>query len=132
MDAELFAMSVGDLNGIGSNAGTETSLEDTSIRCIDCATEFIWTAGEQAFYRDKDLLNPPKRCKDCKKAKIRRIEAVELSRITGKRHRIEVKAECARCSEKTTVPFYPSQGRPVFCRACFDVMNPKPTNGTHG
>jgi len=97
--------------------------QDTPIECIDCAEEFIWTAGEQQFFYDKQLLNPPKRCKQCKKAKNRRLEAIELAKITGKRHRIEVKAQCAMCSAVTTVPFYPSQGRPVYCRDCFLKMN---------
>lgn len=105
-----------------------SEFEDLSIPCIDCAHQFVWTAGEQAFFRDKLLQNPPKRCKDCKKAKNLRLEALEISRITGKRHRIEVRAECARCSEVTTVPFYPCQGRPVYCRACFQAMNTEMAN----
>ncbi len=92
---------------------------DLDIRCIDCAQSFIWTAGEQAFFRDKQLQNPPKRCKDCKKAKNKRLEAIEMAKITGRRHKIEVRAECARCSVVTTVPFYPCQGRPVYCRDCY-------------
>jgi len=106
---------------------SHSEFTDLPIPCIDCAQNFIWTAGEQAFYRDKELLNPPKRCKDCKKAKNRRLEAIELSKLTGKRIRIEVQAECATCSTVTTVPFYPCQGRPVYCRACFLQMS---TNGT--
>ena len=103
---------------------------DTAIKCIDCAQDFIWTAGEQAFFRDKQLENPPKRCKDCKKAKNRRLEAIEIARTTGKRQRIEVKAECARCLVVTTVPFYPCQGRPVYCRDCFNTADIVPANGT--
>jgi CxxC-x17-CxxC domain-containing protein len=95
---------------------------DTLIPCIDCEAEFIWTAGEQAFYRQKELQNPPKRCKSCKQAKNRRLEAIELSKITGKKTRIDVQARCARCQQSTTIPFYPSQGRPVYCRACFIEM----------
>jgi CxxC-x17-CxxC domain-containing protein len=30
-----------------------------------------------------------------------------------------VNVTCAQCGQQTTVPFYPSQGRPVYCRACF-------------
>jgi CxxC-x17-CxxC domain-containing protein len=26
---------------------------------------------------------------------------------------------CASCGQKTTVPFRPTQGRPVLCRACY-------------
>lgn len=106
-------------------------LNDLPIRCIDCAQDFIWTVGEQAFFHDKKLLNPPKRCKECKKAKNRRLEAIDRTRMTGKPHRIEVSARCAKCAAVTTVPFYPSQGRPVYCRSCFQELNGKPGNGTN-
>lgn len=121
-------MSIVDFAGLENDSGPDRDLVDTSLFCIDCTVEFIWTAGEQAFFRDKALLNPPKRCKECKKAKNRRLEAVEIARITGKKQRIEVKAECARCAEVTTVPFYPSQGRPVYCRKCFVEMSAGPSN----
>ena len=102
---------------------------DSMIGCIDCREQFVWTAGEQAFFLEKNLLNPPKRCKDCKRAKNRRLAAIEMAQATGKPHKIEVNAECAECKEVTTVPFYPSQGRPVYCRACFDRMK---SNGASG
>jgi len=105
---------------------------DTAIQCIDCAQGFIWTAGEQSFFRDKQLQNPPKRCKECKKAKNRRLEAIELAKTTGKRQRIEVRAECARCALVTTVPFYPCQGRPVYCRDCFASANVDLTTSGNG
>jgi CxxC-x17-CxxC domain-containing protein len=107
---------------VNHKAVVSEPLEDKSIKCIDCSQEFTWTAGEQTFFRDKQLQNPPKRCKECKKAKNRRLEAIELAKTTGKRQRIEVRAECARCSLVTTVPFYPCQGRPVYCRDCFAQM----------
>src|SRR5580765_6882725 len=112
--------------------GNAGEFEDVSIMCIDCAQDFIWTAGEQAFFRDKKLQNPPKRCKECKKAKNRRLEAIELAKVTGKRHRVEVNANCARCATLTTVPFYPCQGRPVYCRSCFLEVNAEMTNGAKG
>lgn len=110
----------------------EPEFRDLGILCIDCAQEFIWTAGEQTFFRDKQLQNPPKRCKECKKAKNRRLEAIEIARITGKRQKIEVRAECARCSVVTTVPFYPCQGRPVYCRDCFGEMGNGSANSAYG
>jgi CxxC-x17-CxxC domain-containing protein len=125
-------MSVAEFERFGKVDENTGEFEDKLLTCIDCATEFVWTSGAQAFFRDKALLNPPKRCKECKIAKNRRLEAVEIGRITGKKQRIEVRAECARCSEKTTVPFYPSQGRPVFCRACFVEMNSSSANGSNG
>lgn len=97
-------------------------LEDTLIPCVDCAQEFVWTVGEQEFFRAKELQNPPKRCKPCKKAKNQRLDAIERAKLSGKRHVIEVQVDCAKCGISTTVPFYPSQGRPVLCRACFVSM----------
>ena len=40
--------------------------QDKSLRCVDCGDEFIWTAGEQLFFADKQFKNEPKRCKACK------------------------------------------------------------------
>lgn len=136
MDEHAFpgcqVMSVAEFDGFGIVDENTGEFADKLLSCIDCACEFVWTAGAQAFFRDKALLNPPKRCKDCKIAKNRRLEAVEIGRLTGKKQRIEVRAECACCSEVTTVPFYPSQGRPVFCRACFVKMGSNDTGGSNG
>ncbi|HQX57286.1 MAG TPA: zinc-ribbon domain containing protein [Pyrinomonadaceae bacterium] len=96
-----------------------TEFDDKPIPCVDCHREFVWTAGEQLFYRDKCLQNPPKRCKPCKKLKNARLAAIENAQATGYKRYVEVAAECACCSIITTVPFYPSQGRPIYCRACF-------------
>ena len=107
----------------------EAEFEDKSILCIDCGSNFVWSAGEQAFFRDKQLQNPPKRCKECKQAKNERLAAIAAAQASGVKQRIEVAVNCARCGESTTVPFYPSQGRPVFCRSCFLEMNPSVLNG---
>jgi CxxC-x17-CxxC domain-containing protein len=98
-------------------------LSDLLICCMDCREDFVWSVGEQRFFHDKQLQNPPKRCKECKKAKNHRIATITENKLTGKRQRIEVKAQCAKCSQVTTVPFYPSQGRPVYCRTCFQTMS---------
>ena len=97
----------------------ETEFEDRSIKCVDCGEDFIWTVGEQVFFHDKGLKNEPKRCKPCKQAKNERLAAIAAAQAAGVRQRIEVSVTCAQCGQQTTVPFYPSQGRPVFCRSCF-------------
>jgi CxxC-x17-CxxC domain-containing protein len=33
--------------------------------------------------------------------------------------RVETRAICSQCGKETTVPFRPTQGRPIFCRECF-------------
>ncbi len=113
-------MSDGSVVMTGATAKNLTELNDSHILCVDCDEVFVWTAGAQMFFLDKDLQNPPKRCKECKKAKNKRLEAIERAKTLGIRQSVEVKAKCARCSTVTTVPFYPSQGRPVYCRACFN------------
>ncbi len=39
---------------------------DRLLTCTDCGGEFIFTAGEQLFFFDKQFKNDPKRCKPCK------------------------------------------------------------------
>src|SRR5215213_1905638 len=91
---------------------TEAEFHDRNIKCVDCGEDFIWTAGEQVFFHDKGLKNEPKRCKPCKQAKNERLAAIAAAQSSGVRQRIEVSVQCAQCGQQTTVPFYPSQGRP--------------------
>jgi CxxC-x17-CxxC domain-containing protein len=97
----------------------ENQHPDRTIKCVDCGENFTWTSGEQAFFHDKGLKNEPKRCKPCKQAKNERLAAITAAQTSGVRQRIEVSVQCAQCGQQTTVPFYPSQGRPVYCRSCF-------------
>ena len=39
---------------------------DKALTCIDCGNDFVFTAGEQLFFHDKQFKNEPKRCKFCK------------------------------------------------------------------
>ena len=41
-------------------------MEDKTLICQDCGKEFIFTAGEQQFYKEKGFDNEPKRCKECR------------------------------------------------------------------
>jgi CxxC-x17-CxxC domain-containing protein len=89
-------------------------LLDKTLRCVDCASEFIWTAGEQLFFADKQFKNEPKRCKGCKAKRANRAAAGKTSNS-----RVETETQCSACGKDTTVPFRPTQGRPVFCKECF-------------
>lgn len=44
-------------------------MEDKKLICKDCGSEFIFTVGEQEFYKEKQLENEPKRCPQCRKNK---------------------------------------------------------------
>ena len=39
--------------------------EDMEIVCADCNKPFVFEAGEQQFYAERDF-TPPKRCKPCR------------------------------------------------------------------
>lgn len=117
-------MSQSDSNNSGKpgeqfNAAPNHELPDKLINCSDCGQDFVWTSGEQQFFRDKGLQNPPKRCKSCKQAKNERLAAIAAAQAAGIKQKIEVAVYCAGCGSYTTVPFYPSQNRPVFCRSCY-------------
>lgn len=86
---------------------------DKKLKCVDCGNEFVFTAGEQLFFHDKQFKNEPKRCKACKS-----------KRASGKAARPETRTTCSECGAETTVPFKPSQGRPVLCRSCFQKKQP--------
>ena len=42
-------------------------MADKTIICKDCGNEFVFTEGEQEFYKEKGFENEPQRCPDCRK-----------------------------------------------------------------
>jgi len=88
--------------------------KDRVLKCNDCGAEFVFTAGEQLFFHDKQFKNDPKHCKQCK-----------AKRASGGRVRSETRTTCSECGQETTVPFKPTQGRPVLCRSCFQRQQAK-------
>ncbi len=89
---------------------------DRLLTCQDCGNEFIFTAGEQLFFFDKQFKNDPKRCKPCKS---RRAGLSGSGPAAAGISRTETRTHCSECGIETTVPFKPTQGRPVLCRQCF-------------
>src|SRR5260370_370320 len=109
------------------------TLEDKTIKCVDCGADFIFTVGEQEFYREKGLTHFPTRCKSCREArKGQRGERPSGGGGQGPRggggghgprgggDRPMFTTVCANCGVETQVPFAPTGGRPVYCRNCFE------------
>ena len=96
---------------------------DRVLKCSDCSSEFIFTAGEQLFFYDRQFKNDPKRCKLCKakRAGLGRASDGAVAAAALPLGRAETRTECSACGVETTVPFKPTQGRPVFCRSCFQL-----------
>ncbi len=110
----------------------EVLFDDRLLVCSDCHAEFIFTAGEQLFFHDKQFKNDPKRCKPCKS---RRSGLSAVANGAGPAaagiSRTETRTECSDCGIQTTVPFKPTQGRPVLCRQCFQLKgkaSPQPAS----
>ncbi|MBV8477683.1 MAG: zinc-ribbon domain containing protein [Acidobacteria bacterium] len=93
--------------------------QDKVLKCIDCGADFIFTAGEQLFFHDKQFKNEPKRCKSCKAKRVAVLGATSPPVANHVSNKIETRTKCSQCGKETTVPFKPTQGRPVFCRECF-------------
>jgi CxxC-x17-CxxC domain-containing protein len=85
---------------------------DRTLSCVECGNDFVFSAGEQQFFADRQFRNEPKRCKLCK---AKRATAIH----TGAFMKRETPATCENCGRQTTLPFRPTQGRPVYCRECY-------------
>jgi CxxC-x17-CxxC domain-containing protein len=97
----------------------EATYRDKVLQCRDCGTDFVWTAGEQAFYASKNLVNQPSRCPSCRAAAR---AARNAGGATGSRPREFFPAVCDRCGVQTQVPFLPRNDRPVYCSSCYDTV----------
>ncbi len=87
--------------------------EDKTLVCKDCGNEFVFSAGEQAFYAEKGFQNEPTRCKACRQAR-------KASRpADGSRPMFD--AVCADCGKSFKLSFQPNGDRPVYCSDCFQA-----------
>ena len=115
--------------------------QDKLLTCVECGQQFTFTAGEQEFYALKDFKADPKRCRPCREARKLRAAGDGDARgaASGRREerappaaggrggraaRAEMLFEgvCAACGKPARVRFRPTQGRPVYCDACFVAL----------
>ncbi|MBI3014006.1 MAG: zinc-ribbon domain containing protein [Candidatus Tectomicrobia bacterium] len=88
---------------------------DKQLVCTLCGQPFLFTVGEQEFYRQRGFLHEPKKCKPCR----------DREKQSGNRKRSENPASqsfevvCSTCQKTTRVPFRPIPGKPVYCRDCY-------------
>ena len=84
---------------------------DKDLCCAACANSFVFTRGEQEFFRSRGLENEPKKCPNCR----------VLSRVkrSGKSIENTSEVQCAECGQLTRVPFRPRGHKPVYCNSCF-------------
>ena len=89
--------------------GLFVEFRDKTLTCRDCSKPFTWTAGEQHFFRAKELINIPARCPQCRSARKAKL---------GLPDRAQTEVTCAECKQLTSVPFIPRNGNPVYCSTC--------------
>lgn len=91
---------------------------DQTLQCRECASAFVWSAGEQDFFQQKGLLHAPQRCPDCRK----RAKEERRAARAGQMHDVT----CSSCGKPAQVPFVPRTDRPVYCSECFEEKRAAP------
>ncbi len=87
-------------------------MPDKMIQCKDCGATFAFTEEDQAFFRERGYENEPQRCMTCRAAR-------RTSRSGQGRESFPV--VCAACGKETTVPFKPTNDKPVYCKECYQA-----------
>src|SRR6476661_8634001 len=78
--------------------------QDKVLKCIDCGADFIFTAGEQLFFHDKQFKNEPKRCKACKTKRVSVLGAAPSGPGNGFA-KVETRTTCSECGKETKLTF---------------------------
>jgi CxxC-x17-CxxC domain-containing protein len=104
---------------------------DKVLKCRDCGEEFVFTAGEQAFYKERGFQHEPTRCRSCREKRKTQGPGASMGGGGGNAYassggggggggsREFHTAVCSNCGVTTQVPFKPTPGKPVYCRDCF-------------
>ncbi|MCL6635912.1 MAG: zinc-ribbon domain containing protein [Peptococcaceae bacterium] len=99
--------------------------EEKLLNCKDCGRDFVFTVGEQEFFAGKGFQHDPSRCPECRAArKARKSESGSAGGGYGqfggtRAARQSFEVSCSQCGAATTVPFKPSEDRPVYCEDCY-------------
>ncbi len=102
--------------------------EDRNLTCVECNSEFVFSADDQQFHAEREYQDP-KRCPSCRQAK--RAGGGGYGGggggyggggYGGSRQMSD--AVCADCGSDCQVPFEPRQDRPVYCSDCFSKHKP--------
>jgi CxxC-x17-CxxC domain-containing protein len=102
--------------------------QDKVLVCRECNKEFLFSAGEQAFYAEKGFQNEPTRCRNCRAT---RKGPGPASSDSGAPRQL-FSAVCSECGKDTQVPFKPTAGKPVYCRECFQKRGTRGGGGGGG
>jgi CxxC-x17-CxxC domain-containing protein len=102
---------------------------DRTLTCVECGSEFTFTADDQEFHARKGY-QEPKRCPSCRQARRQDRGGGGGGGSYGGGSRQMYDAVCDNCGTNTQVPFLPRQDRPVYCSDCFSKMKPARSGGS--
>jgi CxxC-x17-CxxC domain-containing protein len=100
---------------------------DRALTCVECGSEFTFTADDQEFHARKGY-QEPKRCPNCRQSRRSDRGGGGGGGYGGSREMHD--AVCAQCGTNTQVPFLPRQDRPVYCSDCFAKTKPARSSGS--
>ena len=90
--------------------------QDRMLKCVDCGSDFVFTAGEQIILPRQTI---PQRTQTLQNMQSETGFCPGIAALPPGHARVETHAVCSQCGKETTVPFRPTQGRPILCRECF-------------
>jgi CxxC-x17-CxxC domain-containing protein len=93
-------------------------MADKTIICKDCGASFVFSENEQAIFKERGFENEPQRCAECRALKKQQSRGMNRGGY-DRAEREMFPAVCAQCGKSTTVPFKPSNEKPVYCKECY-------------
>jgi len=92
--------------------------DDRDLTCVECNSEFVFSADDQDFHAQRGYQDP-KRCPSCRQARRGGGGGGGGGGYRGGDSPTMYEAVCASCGGTARVPFEPRQDRPVYCSDCF-------------
>ncbi len=99
----------------------QSEFVDRLLTCVDCHGQFVFTAGEQIFFLDKQFKNDPKRCKPCKCKRPRSAHAPARRPSRPGSHAPRPAPSAPSVISRPPCPSSPPRVGPVLCRQCFQT-----------
>ncbi len=100
-------------SAVNMEIAAEGPLVDQTLECRDCGDLFLFTAVEQAHYREKGLKHAPSRCPSCRK---KNREAVQATMV---------QVDCRRCGRRGFIPHVPDGSIDALCESCLLAIKQK-------
>jgi CxxC-x17-CxxC domain-containing protein len=104
----------------------EMTYQDRSLTCVQCGSEFTFSADDQQFHAGRGYQDP-KRCPTCRAERRSsqgggggyRSSSYGSGGGYDRPPREMHTATCARCGNEARVPFVPRGDKPVYCSDCY-------------